>query len=100
MPPPPNLAISSQMTMKLGKDILWVGGIFTIEKHFDHVVVMLILWRHKNATAEKVEGFRGFLLDISRTVRLIFKLISFLSIYVRKFSKLKRLKIGHSLLLW
>ena len=26
--PPPNLAISSQMTMKLGKDILWVG-IFT-----------------------------------------------------------------------
>ena len=27
-PPPPNLAISSQMTMKLGKDILW-GEIFT-----------------------------------------------------------------------
>ena len=38
-PPPPNLAISGQMTMKPGKDILWVQ----IDKMFDDFIVMLIL---------------------------------------------------------
>ena len=37
----PNLAISSQMTMKLGKDIIWVE-IDKLTKVFDDVIVMLI----------------------------------------------------------
>ena len=41
-------------------------------KFFDEVIVMLILWRHQNATTKKVEGFRGFLLNISKTIQLIF----------------------------
>ena len=32
--PPPNLAISSQMTMKLGKGMLCVGVFTNIQKHF------------------------------------------------------------------
>ena len=41
---PPNMAISSQMTMKLGKDILWVfRNLYKLTKIFDDVIVMLIL---------------------------------------------------------
>ena len=51
---------------------------------------MLILWLHQNAKAKKVEGFRGFWLNISKTVELIFtKRISFLGNHVWKFLKLK-----------
>ena len=50
-----------------------------LTKNFDDVIVMLILWSHSNATAEKVESFRGFWLNITKTVQLIFtKLMSFL----------------------
>ena len=30
---------------------------YKLTKKFDDVIVMLILWRHQNATAEKIEGF-------------------------------------------
>ena len=66
--PLPNLAISNQMMMKLGKNILWVEVFTQIDKIFDDVVLMLILWRHQNATAEKIEGFQKFWLNISKTV--------------------------------
>ena len=70
--PPPNLAISCQMTMKLGKDILWVE-IFT--KIFEDVIVILI-------DSCKID-FRGFWLNISKTVQLIFtKLMSFLGNHI------------------
>ena len=53
-------------------------NLYKLTKGFDDVIIMLILWRHQNATAEKVEGFRGFLLNISKTVQLIFtKIMSF-----------------------
>ena len=45
---------------------------------FEDVIVRLILWRHQNATARKIESFRGFLLNISKTVQLILtKLVIF-----------------------
>ena len=47
-------------------------NLYKLTKIFDDVIVILILWRHQNATAEKVEGFRGFWLNISKTVELIF----------------------------
>ena len=54
-------------------------NLYKLTKIFDDVIVMLILLRHQNATAEKVEGFRVFLLNISKTVQLIFaKLVPFL----------------------
>ena len=40
-----------------------------LPKIFDDVIIRLILRRHQNVTAEKVEGFRGFWL-------LRFKIIS------------------------
>ena len=43
------------------------------------IIVRLILQLHQNATAEKTEDFRGFLLNISKTGQLIFtKLMSVL----------------------
>ena len=39
--PPPNVAISTQMIMKLGNDILWVD--YKLTKNFDDVIVTLIL---------------------------------------------------------
>ena len=54
-----------------------------LTKIFDDVVVMLILWRHQNETAEKTANFRGFWLNISRTVQLIFtKLVSVLGNHI------------------
>ena len=47
-------------------------NIFKLTKIFYDAIVMLILRRHQNATAKKVVGFRGFLLNISKTVQLIF----------------------------
>ena len=41
--PSPNLASSSQMTMKRGKDILWVEIFKKLTKMCDDVIVMLIL---------------------------------------------------------
>ena len=41
--PPPNLAISSQKTMKLGKGIPWVESFTNWQKFFDDVIVILIL---------------------------------------------------------
>ena len=43
-----------------------------LTKIFHDVIVMLILRRHQNAAAEKVEGLRRFWLNISKTVQLIF----------------------------
>ena len=39
-----------------------------LTKVFDDITMILILWRHQNATAEKIEGFQGFLLNTSKTV--------------------------------
>ena len=53
-------------------------NLYKLIKILDDVIVMLILGRHQNATAEKI-GFRGLWLNNSKAVRLIFtKLISFL----------------------
>ena len=41
--PPPNLAISSQMMMKLGKDYTMGRNLYRLTKIFDDVIVMLIL---------------------------------------------------------
>ena len=58
-------------------------SLYKLTKMFDDVIVMLILWRHQNATAEKIEDFRGFLLNISKTLQLIFtKLMSFIGNYI------------------
>ena len=46
--------------------------IYNLIKIFDDVIIMLILWRHENETAEKIADFQGFLLNISKTVKLIF----------------------------
>ena len=35
-------------------------NLYKLIKNVDDVIVMLILGRHQNATAKKVEGFRGF----------------------------------------
>ena len=54
------MAISSQKTMKLAKVILWVEIFTNYQKSFDNVIVMLILLRHQNETAEKIADFLGF----------------------------------------
>ena len=48
------------------------GNLYKLTKIFNDVIVMLILLRHQNAAAKKLEGFRGFLMNISKTVQLIF----------------------------
>ena len=40
--------------------------LYKLTKMFDDVIVMLILLLHENATAKEVEGFRGFLIHISK----------------------------------
>ena len=61
----------------MGRDL------YQLTKIFDGVIVMLILRRHQNETAEKIADFRAFWLNISKTVQLIFtKLTSFLGNYV------------------
>ena len=79
----------------MGRDI------YKFTKNVDDVIVMLILWRHQNETAEKIADFRAFWLNISKTVQLIFaKLTSFLGpLYVEVF-EIKRLQIDCSLLPW
>ena len=65
-------------------------NLYKLTKIFDDVIFMLILWRHQNATAEKIDSFRGFWLIISATVQLIFtKLMSLLGSHIQKFLKLK-----------
>ena len=56
---------------------------YKFTKFFDDVIVRLILSRHQNVTAEKIEGFQGFWLNISKTVQLIFtKPISYLGNHI------------------
>ena len=43
-------------------------NLYTLTKIFDDVIVMLILLRHLNETAEKIADFPGFWLNISKTV--------------------------------
>ena len=43
-------------------------NLYKLTKNFDDIIAMLILWRHQNATAEKIDSFRGFGLNISKTV--------------------------------
>ena len=38
-------------------------NLYKLRKKFDDVIVMLILWRRQNATAEKIKGFRGDLAE-------------------------------------
>ena len=47
------------------------GSLYKSTKIFDNVIVMLTLWYHQNATAKKVERFRGYLRNTSRKVQLI-----------------------------
>ena len=56
------------------------GNLYKLIKNFDDVVVMLILLRHQDVTAEKSKRLsRVFAADISKTVQLIFtKLLPFL----------------------
>ena len=35
-------------------------NLYKLIKFFDDVIAMLILWRHQNATADKIECFDGF----------------------------------------
>ena len=53
---------------------------YKLTKIFDDVIVMFILWRHQYATAEEVEGFWEFWLNISKTVKLEF--MSFLGNHI------------------
>ena len=65
-------------------------NLYKLTKSFDDAIVMLILWRHQNATAEKIERFRGLRLNISKTVQQIFtKLMSLLGNHISKVLKLK-----------
>ena len=72
--PSPNLAISGQMTVKLGRDILLVGIFTNWPKFFDDVIVNCHadFMTSSNATAKKVEGFLGILLNISKTAHLLY----------------------------
>ena len=69
-------------------------NLYKLTKMFDGVVVMLILRRHQNATAEKVEDFRGFLnlkngsSDFHQAY-VVFRQSSAVSF------EIKRLKTGH-----
>ena len=47
-------------------------NLYKLTKIFDDIIIMLILRRTQNATASEVEGSRGFLLNISKMVKLIF----------------------------
>ena len=77
--PPPNLAISNQMTMKLGKDILWIKIFTKLTKKFMTSSSCSFYDVIKMQQLKKVEGFQGFFMNISKTVQRIFtKLISFL----------------------
>ena len=61
----------------MGRDL------YKLTKIFDDVIVMLILLRHQNETAEKTANFLAFWLNISKTVQLIFtKLVSVLGNYI------------------
>ena len=58
-------------------------NLYKLTKSFDDVIVTLILWRHRNETAEKTVDFQGFWLNISRTVQPIFtKLMSVLGNHI------------------
>ena len=35
-------------------------NLYKLTKSFDDFIVMLILWRHQNVTAEKLKVFEGF----------------------------------------
>ena len=82
MAPSPNLAISSQITMKLGKDILWVE-IFTYWQNF--FMRSSSCWLYdviKRWQLKKLKVFEG-LAEYLKTVQLIFtKLMSFLGNHV------------------
>ena len=59
------------------------GNLYKLAKIFDYVIVIVILRRHHLTRAKKLEGFRGFLVNISKAVQLIFaKLMSFLGNYL------------------
>ena len=61
----------------MGRDL------YKVIKIFDDVIVVLILWRHQNETADKIADFLAFWLNISKTVQLIFtKRMSFLGNYI------------------
>ena len=57
---------------------------------FDDAIVMSSLGLQQDVTAKKVKGIRGFLLNISKTVQLIFsRLMSFLGSHLEYLLKLK-----------
>ena len=65
-------------------------NLYKLTKIFDDAIVMLILRRHQNATAEKIERFRGLWLNIAKMVKQIFtKLMSLLGHHISKVLKLK-----------
>ena len=77
-----NTPLSSQMTMKLGKDMLWVE-IFTNwpQKGCRHLYVDIYV-----VDSWKIKVLLGFWLNISKTVQLIFtKLMSFFVWKILKF---------------
>ena len=103
-PPPPNLAISSQMTTKLGRDVLWVK-IFTNQQKvlitslsfpFYNVVIILI-WRN----SYKSGRFMGAFAEYLKTLQLTFaKLVSFFGQLSVVPFEIKTLRTGYSLLPW
>ena len=65
-------------------------NLYKLIKIFDGVIIMLILWGHQNERTEKIADFRGFWLNISKTVQLMFtKLMSVLGNHIQKVLKLK-----------
>ena len=79
------------------------SNLYKLTKIFDDVIGMLILLHHQNVTADKIEGFRGFWLNMSKRVQQIFtKLMSLLGNQQSciEVFEIKRLGIGHSLLPW
>ena len=88
--------------MKLDKGILWAEICANLQ------IILMTSSSFQFYDVIKVEGFRGVLLNISKTNQLIFtKQKKFTNLQVSFFGQLsivpleiKRLKTGHFLLLW
>ena len=75
-------------------------SLYKLTNIFDDVIIMLILWRHQNETAENSRFSRvlaEYLKDGSTDFHQTY--VSFTQSYIEVF-EIKRFEIGHSLLPW
>ena len=68
---------------------------------FDDVIILLILWRHQNETAEKITDFLSISAEYLKNSSTDFHqtYVTFRQVYLEAF-KIKRWKIDQSLLPW